>query len=455
MEINPESGILQRAREKMKAAGLGFYLVFLFGVANAQASLQNPVKDTALKALRSGAYHQAIRLCLDALQNAPDDEELGFLLSRAYAISQDYDRARRTLEPLIRRSPKNTDYLLLRARIEFWSGNAAAAEAGFNEVLALSPQNAEGWAGLARIAAAKGDFSVAERFYLGSLARDPNDAEVHYALGVLYRRQGAFEKAKASFKQARRLDPKNPDYKRALTRIPGRSDTAYEIRVILQPETFSDGRSPFLSGQAAFCWRPPKNGPALVFKWDQTKRFGRGDSQFGMEAYPRLWKGGSAYLDLNYSSNAVLYPKLSYLVEIYQALSGAFDASLGYRFLKFEPNLVSVYFGSLGVYYGSFYSVLRVYFSPKSNDSKISWLFLTRRYFTDRNYIFFGYGQGSHSIDISAAGDLFFKEARTLMAGFDWTLFRNLHLLASYSRLNDRGLVRNTFVIGAGYKWGE
>ncbi|MCX6566672.1 MAG: YaiO family outer membrane beta-barrel protein [Candidatus Aminicenantes bacterium] len=439
----------------MKTAGLRFCLVFLLGVASAFASLQDSVKDRALKALRSGDYHTVIRLCLDALQNAPGDEEIVFLLSRAYAIGQDYDRARRTLEPLIRRSPKNTDYLLLRARIEFWNGNAAGAEAGFNEVLALSPQNAEGWAGLARIAAGKGDFSVAERFYLGSLARDPNDAEVHYALGVLYRRQGAFEKARASFKQARRLDPKNPDYKKALTRIPGRSDTAYEIRYILQPETFSDGRSSFLSGQGAYCWRLPKNGPALVFKWDQTKRFDRGDSQFGMEVYPRLWKGGSAYLDFNYSPSAALYPKLSYLVEIYQALSGTFDASLGYRYIKFEPNLVSVYIGSLGAYYGSYYSCLRVYLSPKSNESKISWLFLTRRYFTDRNYIFIGYGQGTRSMEIAAAGDLDFKDVKIIMAGFDWTLFRNLHLLASYCRLNDRGLGRNTFVIGAGYKWGE
>jgi YaiO family outer membrane protein len=443
-------------KENMRKAAWRIGLAVWLAVAGASVFPQETMKNQALEALRAGDFTKVIRLCQDALRTSPDDEEFRFLMSRAYAYHGDYDWALQTLEPLIKRSPKNTDYLLHRARIEFWRGNAAAAKEGFEEVLKIAPQNPEGLAGLARIAAGKGDYSVAERYYLGSLAQNPNDAETHYALGLLYRWQGDFEKARASFLRARRLDPSNSEYKKAATRVPGRSESKYELRVIYQPETFTDGRTTFQSGQAAFMWRLPKNGPALIFKGDRTHRFGLWDDQFGLEAYPRLWKGASAYLDVNFSpGGAALYPRASYLAEVYQALSGAWDASIGYRFMDFESNPVSIYFGSLGLYSGPFYSCIRVYFSPESRESKISWLFLTRWYFDDRNYLFGGYGQGTRSMEIAAAGDLDFKDVQTMLAGFDVTVFRRIHILGSFSRLNDRGVGRNTWLIGAGYKWGE
>jgi hypothetical protein len=58
-------------------------------------------------------------------------------------------------------------------------------------------------------------------------------------------------------------------------------------------------------------------------------------------------------------------------------------------------------------------------------------------------------------MEIAAAGDLDFKDVQTMLAGFDVTVFRRIHILGSFSRLNDRGVGRNTWLIGAGYKWGE
>ncbi|MHB8054461.1 MAG: hypothetical protein ACYDH3_04350 [Candidatus Aminicenantales bacterium] len=44
------------------------------------------------------------------------------------------------------------------------------------------------------------------------------------------------------------LDPKNDEYKKALTWIPGRTDGRYEVRLMYQPETFTDGRDSFQTG---------------------------------------------------------------------------------------------------------------------------------------------------------------------------------------------------------------
>jgi len=430
-------------------------LAVCLAVAGATASSPQTVKDEALKAFRAGAYSKVVRLCTEALRGAPKDEELLFLLARARAYDGDYDGALQTLDGLIGLSPKNSDYLILRARIESWRGHRAAARAGYEEILARSPDNAEALAGLGQLASWNGDTSVAERYYLASLARDAKNPEVHYALGNVYLWQGAFAKARESYLRARELDPKNPEYKKALTRIPGRTDARYEFRLLYQPETFTDGRDSFRSGQAAFLWRLPKNGPAFVFKGEATRRFGLEDTQVGLEVYPRLWKGGSAYLDLSASpGGANLYPKYAGLLEIYQAVSGSWDISAGYRRMEFEGTSVSIVIGSVGWYAGPFYTNARVYYSPKSRESSVSWLLLTRWYFKDRNYFYGGYGQGTRSIEIAATGDLDYQDVKTMMVGLNVTVFRRMHLTASYSRLNDQGVGRNTFSIGAGYMWG-
>lgn len=438
-----------------KTAGRIILAVCLAASAATAAFPQETVKDQARKALRAGDYAAVVRLCTGGLLTAPEDEDLLFLLARARAYDGDYAGALRTLGALIGSSPKNTDYLMLRARIESWRGDRAAARAGYEEILALSPENAEALAGLGQLASWNGDMSVAERYYLASLARDGGNPEVHFALGNVYLWQGAFVKARESYLRARELDPRNPEYKKALTRIPGRTDARHEFRLLYQPETFTDGRDPFRSAQAAFLWRLPKRGPSLVFKGESTRRFGREDTQVGVEVYPRLWKGGSAYLDFSASpGGGSLYPKAAGLVEIYQALSGSWDISAGFRRMEFEGNPVSIVIGSIGLYAGPFYTNARVYYSPKSRESSISWLLLTRWYFKDRNYLYGGYGQGTRSIEIAATGDLDYQDVRTMMIGLNVTVFRRMHLLASFSRLNDRGVGRNTFSIGAGYLWG-
>lgn len=440
----------------MKKAGAGLLLLFCLSAAAVPASFQGTAKDQAVQAFRSGQFRKAVRLCREALGGGREDEEVRFILSRALAYGRNYFEALEALNPLLNAGPKNTDYLLLWARIEFWQGNVAASAAVFDEVLKIAPGHPEALGGKGRLAAARNDYPEAERLFRESLAADPRSAEIHYALGLLFRWQGEYEKARDSFLVARDLDPTNPDYKKALTRIPGRSEANHEIRLIYQPETFSDGRTPFQNGQAALFWRLPKNGPALIFKGDRTRRYGLEDSQFGMEIYPHLWKGASAYVDLNYSpGGASLYPESSGLIELYQALTGSWDVSLGCRYMKFASEKVFVTFGFFGAYVGPFYSTLRIYYSPKSTESKVSWIFLSRWYFADRNYLYGGYGRGSRSVEIVSTEELNLQDVRTMLAGIDVTVFRNLHVLGSYARLTDRGVTRNTLTVGLGYKWGK
>jgi len=47
----------------------------------------------------------------------------------------------------------------------------------------------------------------------------------------------------------------------------------------------------------------------MIVKYNHTKRFGRGDTQAGLEIYPKLWKKSYAYIDLGYSPRAIHYPR--------------------------------------------------------------------------------------------------------------------------------------------------
>ena len=264
------------------------------------------------------------------------------------------------------------------------AGESGAAQTGYEEILRIAPRNADALAGLARLAAARNDDSAAERYFLESLALAPDNAEVAYSLGLLYRWQGAFEKARECLPEARRIDPSNAEYKKALTRMPGRAETKYELRLIYQPETFTDGRADLSKRPGGFypgaC---RKTGRRSSSKGNGRAGSASEDDQFGVEAYPRLWQGGSAYLDVNFSPGGAK--------SVSQGLRPSGDLPGPVRRLRRLGRVpVDGFRGGTDfdlfrlarlVFSDAFYSCARVYFSPESRESRISWLFLTRWYF--------------------------------------------------------------------------
>jgi YaiO family outer membrane protein len=410
--------------------------------------------ERALGAFRTGQFPAAIQICEAILKAAPEDYEFGFLLARAYGASGQYEKALARAETLLGRNPRDTDVLLFAARVRIWQRNLAGAEEGFQSVLRISPKNVEGLLGLADVALARGEPGRALEFCQAALREAPPTADVSYRLGRAYRLRGEIRTAKFNFGEAVRLEPANEDYRRAYEQTDPGLQTKAELRYLLRSERFSGSVEGYAVHQLAYQFPAPGNlGPA-VLKINRTSRFGQGDIQVGGEFYPRLWRRAYGSLDLSIAPDAVYFPRLSSRFEVFQ---GAFDAaefSLGYWRIAFPGETVNVYLGSAAYYLGSYYAVLRLSYNPAGGSAKTSWMAQVRRYFSDIDYVYVGYGRGERPFEIGTIQDLLVHRSWALLAGAKWHFKRVWKLEFSVGRVaDDSGLSRDTLTVSTGYRW--
>ena len=172
-------------------------------------------------------------------------------------------------------------------------------------------------------------------------------------------------------------------------------------------EIWSDGRSDFQNDRLALHLDLPRDAGVLIFKYNQTRRFGETDRQFGLEAYPRLWTKAYGRFELDYATPAVAYPRWSYLAEVYQGFFSAAEASSASGGLKFPGRAVTVGLGSLGYYLGSYLSIRALQLRQRRRASISSRGSLNvRRYFSAENYVYLGYGQGTQLLEDPTVQDL-------------------------------------------------
>lgn len=415
-------------------------------------------RDAALKkasaALSSQSFSEAIKICLEQLTSAPDDYELNFLLARAYSYSGDWENGQRTVDKILAKHPDNTDVLLLGARLKFWKKDNRGAEEGFARVLRLKPDDAEALMGLADLAAFEGRWNDALNIYQKIIQLYPEAAEAYFKLGRFYQGQGDYQKARENFQMAASLDPANADFRNVLNAASARFPKRYELRYQTMIECFNDGRKDYLSQQLVFQFELPRKIGPLLLKYNHTRRFQEGDSQVGLEFYPKLGSKAYGYFDFGYSSQALHYPRSSYLFELYQGLLTSAELSFGYRRMNFPTESLSLFMGSFATYFGNYYAVWRWYYKPGEETRALSWFAQLRRYFAGQNFIYLGYGRGSRPFDIVTVQDLLVHDSWIFLSGLVWYLWDKIRVELHFSRIEDaNGPRRDTFFITTGYRW--
>jgi YaiO family outer membrane protein len=415
-------------------------------------------RDAALKkasaALSSQSFSEAIKICLEQLTSAPDDYELNFLLARAYSYSGDWENGQRTVDRILAKHPDNTDVLLLGARLKFWKKDNRGAEEGFARVLRLKPDDAEALMGLADLAAFEGRWNDALNIYQKIIQLYPEAAEAYFKLGRFYQGQGDYQKARENFQMAASLDPANADFRNVLSAASARLPKCYELRYQTMIESFNDGRKDYLSQQLVFQFELPRKIGPLLLKYNHTRRFQEGDSQVGLEFYPKLGSKAYGYFDFGYSSQALHYPRSSYLFELYQGLLTSAELSFGYRRMNFPAESLSLFMGSFATYFGNYYAVWRWYYKPGEETRALSWFAQLRRYFASQNFIYLGYGRGSRPFDIVTVQDLLVHDSWIFLSGLVWYLWDKIRVELHFSRIEDaNGPRRDTFFITTGYRW--
>jgi YaiO family outer membrane protein len=409
--------------------------------------------DRAQRALQQKDYASAITICLDLLVAAPGDYDVNFLLVQAYARSGERDKALGRLEKMDALFPANPDVLLYMARIRTWKGQYAEALALYQRVLEAAAGNEEALVGTADIAARRRHFSEARSILGDVLAHNPENADAYYHLGLVEQWQGNRGQAREDFEKAVALAPGNDDYKTFLSESPPRMQRKFEIRYGHEIEDWSDGRTDFQNDRLAVHLGLPRDLGVLILGYNQTRRFGQTDRRFGLETYPRLWAKAYGRFELSYSPEAVHYPRLSTLVEIYQGVLSSAEVSLGFWHMSFTDRPVTVALGSLGWYLGNYYPTLRMNYASENGNSTFSWVLNLRRYFSADDYVYAGYGHGTRLLEDLTLQDLLSTPGNIYLAGAVWYVFRNVRLEFHFSRTTEPGLARNTFQISTGYRW--
>jgi YaiO family outer membrane protein len=119
-----------------------------------------------------------------------------------------------------------------------------------------------------------------------------------------------------------------------------------------------------------------------------ASRFGEQGAQIELDAYPRLGEKLYAFFNLGYSGSDI-FPEWRSGAELFAALPDAWEASAGYRQLRFEgAPPVTLITGAVGKYFGNSWISARPYVRVGDNGTGTTVVVTGRRYFADAdNYI--------------------------------------------------------------------
>ncbi len=429
--------------------------VLLSALALSSAVAQEGQRPERIRrAIDSGEFDAAAALCLEGLRAKPGDPELRFLLARSQAFAGRWDEAEETLGLLLEEYPENTDFVLFEARIQGWKKNYGLAEAGFLKVLETNPGNGEALVGLADLHAWRGDWDSALGVCRRALAADSGNAAVLFRMGTIHLRRGEIGEARAFFRKAVESEPSNEEYARAANEASLSSPGRTEFWLAARTEGFNDGRTGYSDLEAAFKLGVFDDRAQVILKAARAWRFGGHDDRFGIEAYPRLWKGAYGYVDLIFSPGGGFSPHSSLHGELFQSALPWLEVSLGARRMAFEGGAVTMLAGSVGAYWGRLYPSVRTFVTFGAGATEFTWIASLRRYFGGTGYAWAGLGHGARSLEGVSIDDVLGERSWLTELGADVTVLKHVRLRAVLTlRRESTGLSSTALAAVAGYRW--
>jgi YaiO family outer membrane protein len=172
----------------------------------------------------------------------------------------------------------------------------------------------------------------------------------------------------------------------------------------------------------------------IVARYNLQNKFNTYGSQIEFDAYPGLGKGTYAYLNFGFSKSSI-FPDWRYGAQIYRNLPKAFDASLGFRTLRFGKNNINIYTGSLGKYFGNSYIFVVPYLIPSAEGLSKSANITYRKYGANQDQYFGVRLSAGFSPEFNRFGtDALTKSIITLKA-------QGLNLTYNFKVKNNRNLI--------------
>lgn len=328
-------------------------VVFLLGFsASAFAQVNNPdsLFDVARELAFAGSYDSCIDLCNEVLQAYPSYEDFTILKARCYNWKGSTDIAEQLLHKLTQQSPKNYD-----------------AHSAYTDVL-----NKEG----------KHNLQIAACSF--ALVYFPNNIE------FLLKKANAEVATSQDSAAITTLDtllaykPKHKAAKELHYRLKTRTYKTY-IKANTTHESFSafyDDRS--LSFLEIGSKISPKS--TLIGRLNYANRFGLTGSQVEADYYYGIDSNSYVYGNVGYSNAVLLFPESRYGFEYYRFLHKNIRASVGMRYLIFQPDdttkrTTTIYTGTVSAFYGKYTFTFQPFITPVTSGTVNTYIVKLQRSF--------------------------------------------------------------------------
>ena len=178
-------------------------------MAFASDSKADALVETALEAKRAGKLDAAVATLETALELQPDHNGALLALGRTYGAKQDYAKARRYLQKLLRVAPKSVDGHRFLALTWLREGRVKEALESAQKAKEIAPKKWQTYELLTQIHIQSGDVGAAIKSEKMVVKYNPKGVEGHLGLALLYRAKKAYGKAERHLRKAIKIAPKD------------------------------------------------------------------------------------------------------------------------------------------------------------------------------------------------------------------------------------------------------
>jgi len=311
------------------------------------------------------------------------DPDEAFKNARELAFNSNRKQAQDTLLLILTKYPTYNDVRSFLASTYSWDGDYKKAKKEFAQVLKNDTDRLDTWeAAIKNELYSDSPFSALEMANK-ALKLFPSNSEFLYLKASAQEDSNKQEEALKTIEILLEKNPKHEkgiNYKNDLINKLSHNTIGLRATVEVYSEVFDPMQYYLLQ-----YGRQTKYG-SINAKVNFSRRFASNAWQFEVDLYPRISEGLYAYLNFG-TSESSLFPKIRYGAELYKSLPKSFEASLGFRSLKYSET-TNIYTGSVGWYTGNSYWSFRSYVTPDNAGSSISGTINYRKYRKDANNYF-------------------------------------------------------------------
>ena len=324
-------------------------------------------------------------------KNIIGDPDIAFKKARDLAFNNQRKRAQGTLRLILTKYPNYLDVRSFLASTYSWDGNYKQSRIEFEFILNVNPKRKRDWVAAINNELWGGYPIKGLRLIEKSMVYFPDDFDLLYLKAKAQEDMGDGDQALKTITLLLKNSPENKKLKGYKKGLIGRL-SLNAVGVSYSADLFGNNARDPMQYLTLKYSRQTKYG-SITGKINVNRRFQKNGIQYEVDMYPRIIKGLYAYISMGFS-NTDLFPGFRVGGELFKSLPNAFEASLGFRSLKFTET-TTIYTGSLGWYSGNSYWVFRTYITPNEVGGSKSGRLTYRKYRSDAdNYFYVSVGFG-------------------------------------------------------------